>query len=170
MESVPQPQSSPGATQSSADRAHLLGWVERVATFFAEHYGLPPITGRILGWLMVAEPAEQSAGEIADAIGASRASLTSNMRLLTASGMVRRLTRPGGRTAFYRIDDDMWQVVVRRRLAAMMSFSRITEDGMALVGAETPRAGRLRAAHRFFDWAADLLSNAPGPDGAQPPK
>lgn len=155
------------SSQSGTDRAQLLDWVERVATFFAEHYGLPPITGRILGWLMVAEPAEQSAGEIADAIGASRASLTSNMRLLTASGMVHRLRRAGGRTTFYRIDDDMWETVVRRRLAAMMSFSRITEDGMALVGPDSPRATRLRAAHRFFEWAADLLSSAPGP-GAKP--
>jgi DNA-binding transcriptional regulator GbsR (MarR family) len=63
--------------------------------FFAEHYGLPPIAGRILGWLMICETPEQSAGEIAAAIGASRASLTTNMRFLTASGFVRRLTRPG---------------------------------------------------------------------------
>ena len=45
----------------------------------------------------------------AEAIGASRASLTTNMRLLIASGLVRRLTRSGGRTAYYRIDDDMWE-------------------------------------------------------------
>ena len=92
------------ATSRAVDGAQLLGWAERVATFFAEHYGLPPITGRILGWLMICDPTEQSAGEIADAIGASRASLTTNMRFLIASGLVRRLTRPGGRTSYYRID------------------------------------------------------------------
>ena len=90
------------APPASVDRAPLLAWAERVATFFAEHYGLPPITGRILGWLMICDPPEQSAGEIADAIAASRASLTTNMRLLIGSGLVRRLTRPGG-PADYRV-------------------------------------------------------------------
>ena len=51
------------ATPGAPDRAQLLAWAERVATFFAEHYGLPPITGRILGWMMICDPPEQSAGE-----------------------------------------------------------------------------------------------------------
>ena len=37
---------------------------------------------------MICDPAEQSPAEIAAAIGASRASLTTNMRLLIASGLV----------------------------------------------------------------------------------
>lgn len=148
---------------AAADRTQLLAWAERVATFFADHYGLPPITGRILGWLMICDPPEQSAGEIAAAIGASRASLTTNMRFLIASGLVRRLTRPGGRTSYYRIDDGMWDAVIRRRIASMTSFSQITLDGMTLVGAKTARAGRLRAAHDFFEWMATLLADATAP-------
>jgi DNA-binding transcriptional regulator GbsR (MarR family) len=143
--------------------ADLLDWVERVATFFAEHYGLPPITGRIVGWLMICEPPEQSAAQIAAAIGASRASLTTNMRLLIASGLVHRLTRSGGRTAYFRIDDDMWQKVIRRRIASMMSFGEITQDAIQLLGADSPRAARVRAAHAFFQWMADVLAAAPGP-------
>lgn len=147
------------------DNVRLLSWAERVATFFAHHYGLPPITGRILGWLLVCEPAEQSAGEIADAIGASRASLTTNMRFLIGSGLVRRHTRPGGRTSYYRIDDGMWDELVRRRISSMVSFSQITVDGMNLVGASSARAGRLRAAHEFFDSMARLLTKASGSRG-----
>ena len=79
-------------TQPNVEREHLLSWVERVAMFYAEQYGLPPITGRILGWLMICDPPEQSAGEIAEAIGASRASLTTSMRLLTATELVHRRT------------------------------------------------------------------------------
>src|SRR5215470_6848618 len=134
------------------DRKRLLDWVERVATFFAEHYGLPPITGRIIGWLMVCDPPEQSPAQIAAAINASRASLTTNMRLLIASGLVHRLTRAGGRTAYYRIDDDMWQKVIQRRIASMMSFSEIARDGIDLLGTDSPRAARIRAAHDFFEW------------------
>src|SRR5262245_11827320 len=127
------------------ERKLLLAWVERVATFFAEYAGLPPITGRILGWLMICDPPEQSAGEVAEAIGASRASLTTNMRLLTASGLVRRLTRPGERTTYFRLDDDAWEKVIRRRMAYMATFREIAQDGLRLVGAGGARATRIRA-------------------------
>jgi len=147
------------------ERDQLSSWVERVATFFAEHYGLPPITGRILGWLLICEAPEQSAGEIAEAIGASRASLTTNMRFLTASGFVRRLTRPGGRTTYYCVDDDMWDTIIRKRIASMMSFSKITLDGLSLIDPDTARATRLRAAHQFFNWMATRLTNPPGRKG-----
>ena len=143
------------------DPVRLRDWVERVATFFVDLNGLPPITGRIVGWLLICEPVEQSAGEIAQAVGASRASLTTSMRLLAAAGLVRKLTRSGGRTAYYRVDDDMWELLIHRRIAGMLSFSRITEDGMNLIGADSPRARRLRAAHDFFDWMAATLASAP---------
>ena len=86
--------------------------------------GLPPITGRIFGWLMVCDPPEQSGAEIAEAIGASRASITTNTRVLTAAGLVRKLTRPSERTAYYEIDDDAWERVVRRRNAVLPRWSR----------------------------------------------
>lgn len=148
------------AKVSGAGRQPMLGWVERVATFFAEHYRLPPITGRVLGWLMICAVPEQSAGEIAAAIGASRASLTTAMRFLIASGLVHRLTRSGGRTAYYRIDDDMWETLMQRRIASMVSFSKITGDGLALIGADRPRAARLLASHQFFTSMATLLAEA----------
>lgn len=69
---------------------------------------MPPIAGRVLGWLMICEPAEQSAAEIASAIGASRASLTNSLRLVMAAGFVVKQGRAGGRTAYYRINDDAW--------------------------------------------------------------
>ncbi len=149
--------------RAEIDPDRIAEWVERVAAFFAERYGLPPITGRILGWLLICEPAEQSAGEIAAAIGASRASLTTTMRFLTASGLVRRRTRPGQRTAYYRIDDDAWEKVIRQRIASMASFCAITEDAMRLLGPGNPRAGRVRAAHDMFQWMEHLLASAPPP-------
>ena len=146
----------------------LLAWAEQVATFFAEHYGLPPITGRILGWLMVCDPPEQSAGEIAQAIGASRASLTTNMRMLTVSNLVRRRSRPGGRTTYYRIDDDAWEKVIRQRIASMAAFCEIAEEGMRLLGTGSARATRVRNAHDMFDWMGRTLAAAQAPGLSAP--
>ncbi len=136
----------------------IQDWVERVASAFAQHFGLPPITGRILGWLLICDPPEQSAGDIAGAIGASRASLTTSMRLLTVGELVRRSHRPGERTTYYRIDDDAWEKVIRQRITAMASLREITQDAMALVGPDSERASRVRAAHAFFGWLSEVFA------------
>jgi DNA-binding transcriptional regulator GbsR (MarR family) len=153
-------------TPVSADQAEIQNWVERVAAAFAQHFGLPPITGRILGWLLICDPPEQSAGEIADAIGASRASLTTNMRLLTVGNLVRRRHRAGERTTYYRIDDDAWEKVIRQRIVGMASLREITEDAMTLIGPDSERAGRVRAAHTFFGWLAEAFAASAHPVGA----
>jgi DNA-binding MarR family transcriptional regulator len=148
-----------GATPAPR-REQLLAWVERVAMLFHNDSGLPPITGRIFGWLMVCDPPEQSGAEIAEAIGASRASITTNVRVLTAAGLVRRSTRPGERTAYYVVDEDAWEQLVRRRNAALASLAEITADGIELLGCSGERASRVRSAHEVLTWFADLLANA----------
>jgi DNA-binding transcriptional regulator GbsR (MarR family) len=149
-------------TRMAADE-RVLEWVERMSMFCAEEYGVPPIAGRILGWLMVCDPPEQSAGQIAVAIGASKASLATNIRLLSDARFVRRRTRAGERTNYYRVDDDAWEAVLRRRVASLAEFRELAADGMDLAGADTARAERLRAAHDAYDWMIKLVAGASGP-------
>ncbi len=143
------------------DSTKLDLWIERVALFWSEQSGLPPITGRIVGWLMISDTPDQSAGEIAAVIGASRASLTTSMRLLIAIGLVRSVTRPRERTIYYRIDDDAWERMLRRRVARMASFRAITKDGLALLGDDTRRGARIRAADHVYAWAESIFAAAP---------
>jgi DNA-binding MarR family transcriptional regulator len=127
--------------------------VEQAATYFTQHYGIPSIRGRVMGWLMVCVPAEQSAGEIARAIQASRASLSGALQVLTATGLVQASARPGaGRTTYYRITDDAWAATLRRRFSGLASLLTITEQGPGLFPPESPARGRLLAAHELFSW------------------
>ncbi|MEV0388142.1 transcriptional regulator [Nonomuraea sp. NPDC050643] len=119
--------------------------------------------GRVLAWLMICDPPEQSAGQIAEAIGASRASLATSMRLLIDAGFVRRRTRPGQKTHYYQVDDDAWERVVRRRVAGLAAFREITAAGMDLAGPDPARTRRLRVAHDVFDWMDQAFATMPGP-------
>jgi DNA-binding transcriptional regulator GbsR (MarR family) len=140
---------------------HVLDWVERIAGYCAEQDGLPRIAGRVLGWLMICDPPEQSAGEIAEGIGASRASLTTNLRLLASVGFVTSATRPGGRTTYYRLDDDAWERVVRRQVASLTSLRDITRDGLAVLGHQPRRSARIQRAQDIFEWMAAAFEAAP---------
>jgi len=62
---------------------------------------------------------------------------------------------------YYRVDDDTWETVVRRQIASLASFGRITRDGMALVGASSARAARIRAAYEIFAWLEQAFAAAP---------
>lgn len=147
------------AGPEDAEHERLLAWVERVAMFLTSD-GVPPIAGRILGWLMVCDPAEQSAGQLSEAIGASRASLTTNLRVLTTMGFVQRRTRPGERTAYFRLTDGAWEAVVRRQIASLAAFREVAAAGLDLVG-EGERGDRVREARDVFDWMARVFEQAP---------
>lgn len=143
--------------KSAPDPAEVLEWVERVSVFWTQQSGLPPITGRIVGWLMVCDPPEQTAGAIADAIGASRASLTSSMRLLIAIGLVRSVRKSKAKTVCYQIEDTAWEATLRKRIAGLASFRQITRDGLDLVGPDSHRAARIKAADQVYAWAEAIF-------------
>lgn len=142
-------------SESGPDMERLRGWADRVAAYFAQQGGLPPITGRTLGWLMVSDPPEQSPAEIAEAIQASRASLTSTLRLLQVGGLVQQVTRAGDRTTYYRIADDAWATSLRQRFASLAAFLDIARDGLEMLGPGSARAERVQAAHDVYGWLSD---------------
>jgi hypothetical protein len=81
-------------------------------------------------------------------------------------GFLSSRTRPGNRTTYYRMADDAWSVVVRRQVESMASFLDLSGDGIALAGPGND--GRVRQAHRTFEWMAAAFAAAPplttGPD------
>ncbi|HET6703793.1 transcriptional regulator [Amycolatopsis sp.] len=143
-----------------AEQEQLLDWVERVSAYLARD-GVPPIAGRVLGWLMICDPPEQSAGQISAAIRASRASLTSNLRLLSSMGFLTWRSRPGARTVYYRMAEQAWSVVVQRQIAGITSFLDITREGLSLVGPDADHATRIQQAHATFEWMANVFDDAP---------
>ncbi|MEV0388771.1 transcriptional regulator [Nonomuraea sp. NPDC050643] len=146
--------------QGGPEREQVLAWVERVATFVSEEWGLAPISGRILGWLMACDPPEQTAGEISDAIGASRASLTTNLHLLMSIKLIRRLRKPGERNVYYQIEDDAWSRVIRQKLAAFAAFDELAAEGLRLGWADEARTARIRSARSSIAALAESLDRA----------
>lgn len=74
-----------------------LAFADQVARYFARQYGLPPMIGRVAGWLMICDPPEQTAAEIAEALGVSRSGVGTAVGPLENQSFVRRSRRPGDR-------------------------------------------------------------------------
>ncbi|MFI6741577.1 GbsR/MarR family transcriptional regulator [Nonomuraea sp. NPDC050451] len=148
------------STQDGPDREQVLEWVERVAAFVSAEWGLAPITGRVLGWLMACDPPAQTASDIADAIGASRASLTTNMHLLTSIKLIRRFRKPGERNVYYQIEDDAWSKVIRQKLAAFTAFDELAAEGLRLGWTDEAQTRRIESARTAIAGLAKVLNQA----------
>ena len=131
-------------------------WAQRAGDFFTHTFGLAPTTARLLAWLMICEPAEQSGSDLVGALGVSRASITTSLRLGQAAGFVVRHTRPGDRTVYYAIDDDAWHSVLRRRIAAMGTFVEIAREALVQMPDDTSTT-RIKDAHDAFAWLGSLI-------------
>ncbi|HZE38187.1 MAG TPA: transcriptional regulator [Stackebrandtia sp.] len=136
----------------------LAGWMEDATSHFVSK-GWPPIMARSLAWLMVCDPQEQSPARIAEAVGASRASLTSTLRVLTTSGLARAVVRPGDRTTYYRLTDEAWATSWRQQMSELKRFADLARGGMEILGEDSPRAARVREAYELYEF----LSNEAGP-------
>src|SRR5436309_4951811 len=81
-------------------------FVEGMGRYF-EQFGLSRIGGRVLGLLMLAEE-PLSLDDMATTLSVSRASISTNIRLATASGLAELVTKPGDRRDYYLFTDDAW--------------------------------------------------------------
>lgn len=152
-------------TQAESD------YVDQVADFFVAE-GLPLIPGRVIGWLLISDPPEQTPAQLASALQVSRSSISSAMRLLTPSGLVERTRRRGDRHEYFRIAPDGWSQMLMRRYAQTTAFREVTERGLELLdGASQQRRERLENVtdlYRFLETELPALLQRwrERPDGA----
>ena len=116
------------------------------------------MVGRVLGALMISDPPERTAEELASELGASRGSISQATRALVRLGMVRRLSRPGERRDFFRVNPDAWWETTRQQMASLALFQRMAEQGLALLGPGEAEARRgLEEMRDFYDfWEEEL--------------
>lgn len=74
-----------------------LTFADHVGRFYARHYGFPPMAGRLLGYLLVCDPARQTIDELSDALLASRSAITGAVKLLESYDLARRSRSAGER-------------------------------------------------------------------------
>jgi DNA-binding transcriptional regulator GbsR (MarR family) len=80
------------------DRDKILIFADHMGRFYAQRYGFPPVTGRLIGYLSVCEPMQQSIGDISEALLASRSAINNALISLEAQKLISR-TRPAGTRA-----------------------------------------------------------------------
>ena len=108
-------------------------FVEEVGLAF-EQTGLPRMAGRIFGCLLISNPPHQSTDELAEALMASKGSISTITRLLIQTSLIERLSLPGVRHDYFRIRTDACRHMLRHGLEdEIKMFRQLAERGLNLV-------------------------------------
>lgn len=129
-------------------------FTDRVADIF-EQEGQPPIAGRILALLLVSET-PRSLDQLAGALRVSKASASTNARLLAQFGVITRARRPGDRRDFYAVVPDLFERTTAQRLEQWQRFTAAVGEARRSVPV---RSRIVRARLKGYETAFAFLSD-----------
>lgn len=136
--------------------ALLQDFIEQMG-LTAERNGMPRIAGRLIGLLLVEDEA-RSLDELAERLQVSKASISTNARLLERAGIVERIAHPGDRRDFYRIGESPWERMFDLARERLQETKRLFETTAASLPEEyTGARTRIGAWSAFYAFLlADL--------------
>lgn len=91
------------------DRDKIIIFADHLARFYAEKYGFAPVTGRLIGYLAVCQPMEQSINEIAEALFTSRSAINGAIKVLENQKLIRRSRAAGTRADLISLNPLDWK-------------------------------------------------------------
>ena len=133
-------------------------FVEEMGQFLAS-LGMTPMAGRMWGWLLICEPPEQTAAQVAEALHASRGAISGTARLLSNAGLVRRSTRRGDRREYFSAPPEALDSMLGNAASIYRQMRLIAARGLDAV-ADRPRASKARL-QEFHDVMAFVEKEVP---------
>ena len=132
----------------------LSNVVEQTGVWFSS-LGVPRAGGQMFGYLLACDPEEQSAGEIAEGIGMSRASVSSSARLLSTMNAIEERHRVGDRKTYYRLRRDWWIEIATAKISGFEQLADMARRTRAAGG--LTRTDGLEELIEFSDfWASEI--------------
>ena len=132
----------------------MIDFVEDMGIIY-EQMGLYRMAGRVIGWLLICDPPQQSPKELAAVLDASKGAISTMVRWLEDSGLVERLRFPGERSTYYRIKPGAWLEVTRAKSAYYTPLKELARRGLTLLDKKDPelknRLKEMHALQAFFE-------------------
>jgi hypothetical protein len=134
-----------------------ITFADHTGRFYARRYGMAPMVGRLLGYLAVCEPREQSITELADALLASRSAIAGAVSTLESLGLIQRSRAAGERMDRVRIDMSSPRAT-GFDISEYQEQGELAQEGLRLLaGAAPERRAVLLEWAAFADFLVDRL-------------
>lgn len=125
-----------------------ITFADHAGRFYARRYGMAPMVGRLIGYLAVSEPREQSISELADALLASRSAIAGAVNTLESLGLIRRYRAAGERMDRVCIDLSSSRAT-GFDLSEYQEQGELAREGLRLLGDVPPERQEI-----LLEWAA----------------
>lgn len=123
----------------------------------AQSDGLPRIAGRIAGYFII-HGGPVSFAQLAEEMQVSRASISTNARMLVNIGFIEKITIPGDRQDYYQLCNSPFLRMIEGYLQRMRRMQAIVEDAERNIPDTMPDSQlRLQQMRQFYGQA--VLSN-----------
>jgi DNA-binding MarR family transcriptional regulator len=134
-----------------------LAFADQAGRHFARQYGVPPMTGRVAGWLLICDPAAQTSAEIADGLGASRSAVGSAVDTLERFSFVRRTRAAGERSDRISINPEAGTQGLQSP-AEFGGMAALLRHGLSVLRDEpAARRTRLLELAAFYEWLLERM-------------
>ena len=135
-----------------------LTFADHAGRFYARRYGFPPMVGRLIGYLAVCDPPEQSIAELAEALLASRSAITGAIKVLEAIGIIGRSRAAGQRMDRVRIELGS-QRSLGMDITEYQELGELAREGLAVVRDAPPeQQATLLWMAAFADFLVERIS------------
>jgi DNA-binding transcriptional regulator GbsR (MarR family) len=116
--------------------------------------------GRIFGFLLVSEGAV-SLDHLAQALGVSKASASTNARALAQMGFLERVSRPGDRHDYYQVTLDLFARTMTRRLQRWERFADAVRDARRTIPSQSAAVrARLKGYETGWTYMMEAMGQA----------
>jgi MarR family len=127
-------------------------FIEELGMQFELEAGAPRMVGRVLAWLLVCDPPEQSAADLAERLQASKGSISTATRLLLRLGMIERVRLRGERFDRFIARPQAWDEYLWRE-DQFSAPRRVLQLGLDALADEPPeRRARLQELDSIYEW------------------
>ena len=130
----------------------LWEFIDASGVWISKSYGMPQMTGRVLGWLLVCDPVEQTAAQLAEALDASKGSISGATGMLVRARLVDRLHVRGERADRFRLRPEAWDEQLRDQPATDEARALVSQGLEALAAEPRARRARLEELDAFYAW------------------
>ncbi|MET9730748.1 helix-turn-helix domain-containing protein [Streptomyces sp. NPDC006458] len=121
--------------------------------------GLPKMMARVLTCLYITDDGSLTASELAQRLEVSPASVSKAITFLESQDLVRR-QRDEGRRERYVVDNELWYQATIAAARSNVQLAETARQGVAILGPDTPAAGRLESIARFVDFIGESIARA----------
>jgi len=125
-------------SESSEIREDFIAEMGRVL----ESFGLPHMVGRVFSVLLIADPPEKTAQELADELQASRGAISGAIKMLELMQMVDRKRKPADRKDYFSVRPNAWSAAFMNEIMGISLLRKLAEKGLRILNSDNSKVTR----------------------------